>query len=157
MNVVIKESKSGVNEEKLVYLEKKIGFSLPENYRNFSIKYNGGYPEPGSFVFFDKNLNRQDGSSVDRFLYIGEKVYGSIENYLRVFDSRVPKSYLPVAHDPGGNLILIKLAGADVGGVFFWDHEFEADPGETPSEKNIYFISNDFNEFLGGLYELEDE
>lgn len=36
---------------------------------------------------------------------------------------RVPKEMLPIAVDPGGNLVLLAIEGEDTGKVFFWNHE----------------------------------
>ena len=30
---------------------------------------------------------------------------------------------LPIAVDPGGNLVLLAIEGEDTGKVFFWNHE----------------------------------
>ncbi|RCV85961.1 SMI1/KNR4 family protein [Billgrantia montanilacus] len=137
-------------------LEKKLCAELPKEYREFLKENNGGVPVPGFFDFFDKNKGAEDTSDVNRFLSVGVKQYGSIEKYLEVYSGRVPAEYLPIAHDSGGNLILIKLLGSVVGGVFFWDHEYEADIGVGPGEANIYYISKNFDEFLNGLYEIEE-
>lgn len=37
-------------------------------------------------------------------------------------------------------------------GIYFWDHEFEADSPDMP---NVYKVSETFTEFLGNLHEIE--
>ncbi|NBF12638.1 SMI1/KNR4 family protein [Pseudomonas sp. Fl4BN1] len=57
----------------------------------------------------------------------------------------------PIAHGPGGNLVLIRLDNNSPE-IFFWDHETEADEGEEPSASNMYMISDGLPGFFTGLY-----
>ena len=36
---------------------------------------------------------------------------------------RIPEGVLPIAHDAGGNLVCLDVAGKFPGSVWFWDHE----------------------------------
>lgn len=156
MNFEIKGGHGAPDDKVVEALERRIGAGLPQDYREFIFKYNGGYPVPDVFGFMDEIKGRMDASDVNRFLSIGIGGYESIENYLNVYSGRVPCEYLPVAHDSGGNLILIKVLGEGVGGVFFWDHEQEVDSGEKASEYNIYSVSDSFNGFLSSLHDVEE-
>ncbi|MBD1229589.1 SMI1/KNR4 family protein [Xenorhabdus griffiniae] len=144
--------KGPIDEILVADFESEIGKSLPNDYRNFLKKYNGGYPEPDSFSFI--NDDEEDASSVDRFLGLGAEKHHNLRNYFFDYKDRIPLDFLPIAHDPGGNLILISLS-KDNSGVFFWDHEFEADEGELPDMSNVHLISHSFTEFLSVLYKLE--
>jgi len=131
-------------------LEERLSINLPCEYRDFLTLYNGGYPDPDGFLFKDGS----DGSSVDFFFDIGTSAEKSIEGTVRRYKNRIPESFLPIARDPGGNLVLIKLYGAAAGSIFFWDHEAESD-SDHPSASNISLISNSFNEFIKNLYEID--
>lgn len=134
-------------------LEKEIGGRFPEDYRAFIIRNNGGTPIPNVFGFYDKARSMEDESGVDRFLSIGINEYFSVERHLTVYSDRIPDDFIPVARDSGGGLVLVKLKG---GGVYFWDHEFEADDGEQASEYNVYPVSGSFDDFLSSLHDIEE-
>jgi hypothetical protein len=70
---------------------------------------------------------------------------------LDVYNGRVPSWLLPVADDEYGNLYAVSLRSHDLGSVWFWDHEEEADEGEAPSEENISRKAGSWGEFLQGL------
>lgn len=148
MTAAILDFKGPITDESLVSsFERVIGFHLPNDYIEFLKSYNGGYPEPDAFYF----SNCKDGSSVDRFLSLGCEKHHDLLRYFNTYKDRIPAGFLPIAHDPGGNLILIRL-NDDFPQIFFWDHEAEVDEGEVPSTKNMYIISNSLSEFLAGLY-----
>jgi len=150
MTTVIKDSKGPISESTIDNLEQRMSIKLPIRYRDFLGKYNGGYPEPDGFLFKDES----DGSSVDRFLEIGVGEHSNLEKYLVTYSGRIPKNLFPIAHDPGGNLVVIGLSGDEQNKVYFWDHESEAD-GYEPDMSNVNLVANDFAEFLGLLYEID--
>lgn len=131
-------------------LENKFGIKLPEDYRNFLKKYNGGYPQPDGFDF----ANGEDGSSVDKFLEISDSVNESIVEYFNNYKSRIPENYLPIAKDPGGNLILIGVNNTEPK-VYYWDHENETEEDDIPNMNNMHLIACSFKEFIDNLYEIE--
>lgn len=149
MTIKILGSKGNVSEKQLLDLESKFGIKLPEDYRNFLKKYNGGYPQPDGFDF----ANGEDGSSVDKFLEISDSVNESIIEYFNNYKDRIPENYFPIAKDPGGNLILIGINNAD-SKVYFWDHENEIEEGDIPSMDNMHLIACNFKEFIDSLYEI---
>jgi hypothetical protein len=151
MGVVIKDCSGPVDQGLIDSFEKKFSIKLPEEYRFFLKKYNGGYPEPDSFSFNDA----ADGSTVDRFLGLGVGEYSNLEKYLHTYRSRIPKRLFPIAHDPGGNLVLIGLFGPELNKIYFWDHELEAEESE-PDMSNVYFLANDLDEFLNSLCKIDE-
>ena len=65
---------------------------------------------------------------------------------------------MPVGNDPGGNLILLAIKGAERGGVFFWNHDFECDDDDASSYyDNVTKLATGFSEFLSGLYLTEED
>lgn len=149
MSVTIHESEAPATERQLAEVEKKIGRRLPPDYRAFLLEHNGGYPEPDGFPI--PGLGAGADGMVDRFLAVYEGDEDNLLEYVETYRGRVPEGFLPVAHDPGGNLICLALAGAEAGRVFFWDHEEEAEEGEPPTRENVYEIAASFTEFLNGL------
>jgi hypothetical protein len=74
---------------------------------------------------------------------------------LQTYHDRVPTWLLPVAGDEYGNLFAISLRANDFGSVWFWDHEEEADEGESPAEGNIELKAPNWAAFLEGLQPIE--
>ncbi|EIB99112.1 SMI1/KNR4 family protein [Pantoea sp. Sc1] len=146
----IHDSKSMVSEQDIVNVENQLSIKLPDSYREFLKKYNGGYPQPDGFDFADG----EDGSSVDKFLEVSDSKNEGLINYFNTYKERIPKNYIPIAKDPGGNLILIGING-EKAEVYFWDHENEADDGDVPGMQNMHLVALNLDDFINNLYEIE--
>ena len=147
MGVVIQNTEPPLSAQRVKQVEKKYGIKLPLQYRNFLLAHNGGQPIPNEF-HFKKKQGQYTDSIVDWFLAIYEGENDNFEEYYdtyKIDENRIPENLVPIAHDPGGNLICISVSGDDEGAVFFWDHEHEED-GD-----NIHLIADSFDEFLSGL------
>ncbi|ALB68748.1 SMI1/KNR4 family protein [Cronobacter dublinensis] len=142
---------SPIADEAISDFEKKVDLLLPDDYKEFLKTYNGGQPVPNAFRFY---AERDDGSSVDWFLSLGKEKYSNLQKYYQNFKERIPADFLPIAHDAGGNLIILANNEENTG-IYFWDHEYEADEGEVPTMDNVYFIAKSFSDFLKNLHETE--
>ncbi|KUL39289.1 hypothetical protein ADL15_09995 [Actinoplanes awajinensis subsp. mycoplanecinus] len=125
--------------QNLARLEERVGRTLPASYRDHLLQQDGG---------------RMDNN--DQYLHtvfsVGDvKPIASIFSRLDTFAGRVPEWLLPVARDEGGNLFALSLREKDFGSVWFWDHEFEADEGEPPTEDNIRLITSDWATFIQSM------
>ena len=137
--------------QKISEFEKSFGIILPNDYKTFLEEYNGGKPTPNSFDFDDGN----DASCIDKFLSVTDDDENkSICEYMSTYKGRIPKGFLIIAHDPGGNLILLGVSEGQKG-LYFWDHEMEAEDDEEPSYENMHFITTSFEELLLSVYEVE--
>lgn len=148
------KSREQLTKQDISRTELELGFSLPPQYKEFLLKNNGGYPEPDAFPIQDNPSD--DHGLVHYFLCIKPGDVYNLVNYATLFLGRVPKNLLPIAVDPGGNLICLSVAGADRGRVYFWEHEEESQEGETPGYENVYLVANSFDEFLDSLGRLMD-
>ena len=130
--------------------EKRIGFSLPVPYRSFLLKFNGGRPYPYHFAVPNWYHRK---SLINDFYGIVPGEYNDLEENIELLRGRLPKGFIPIADDPGGNCILISTEAATYGKVYLWDHENEP---ENASENlsdypNIYILAINFDEFLNNL------
>lgn len=155
MSTKVHESKQPLNSDRLKEFEHKFEMTLPNDYRDFLLTYNGGYPEPDGFWIQGMDGN---GSLVDRFLGIHGGEHDNLLGYLEIYKERIPPNFLPIAHDPGGNLICMSVEGEDKGKIYFWDHEEEADPdqGETAGYQNVYLIADSFTDFFENLIDFDE-
>jgi len=147
------ESKEALRPERLEEVERDLGSPLPDDYRAFLNEYNGGYPEPDGFLF-DRNGVPSKGM-VDRFLSIYSGESSNLERYLKTYKGRMPANLVPIAKDPGGNLVVVSISGEDANTVYYWDHDEEAEDGEAPTYRNVYFIAPNFTVFLESLQNFD--
>lgn len=139
-----------IQESDISRIERLFNITLPQDYRQFLLRYNGGRPEPS--VFRIKNYYNSDNMAViDTFLGISNGQEDSLEEYIKTYRDRMPKNIIPIAYDPGGNIIAISVSGNDQGYIYFWEHESEADEGDTPSYDNLYLIDENMTSFINGL------
>lgn len=156
MNVVISEGEGPVRWRRrgLKRRSKPWGVSLPDDYRAFLLKYNGGQVEPDGFAITWRPGQPEamvGAASMVSWLFA---VYdGRHENLLRMnqitFKGRLPPGTIAIGRDPGSNLLLC-TTGSRCGEVLYWLMETEArtDDGKAPSEDNVGFVADSFDDFL---------
>ncbi len=130
-----------VTESDISVLESQIGFSLPKDYRDFLLRYNGGRPIAGTF---------NDNIEIDYFYNL---VTDNQELLLSEIFRDVPNyGYgLPIAHTLAGDLLILSAEGE----VFFLDaYIFCNDDGEflDETEDEPEYIAESFTELLESLY-----
>nr|WP_052421250.1 SMI1/KNR4 family protein [Paenibacillus sp. FSL R7-0273] len=132
-----------LTESRLQDFERMNGVQLPQQYREFLLKYNGGYPKPYYF-----RISQEQGIGMVNIFYgIGE-MYDNLEKRIDIFDDIIDIGFFPIADDSGGNQICLGLTEKYSGNVYFWIHD------EDPEDmSNMYFIAKDFKEFLEKLYD----
>lgn len=146
--IEIKESGEQLTERDIHEFESSLGYPLPEGFRNFLMRHNGGRPTPDSFHISEK----YGESSVHFFFGLGPTApHEELSSARRCFEGRIPSELLPIGCDPLGNQICLAIKGCGLGNVFFWNHDQEHKP---PTYANIAFLSIDFTSFIDGLYQF---
>lgn len=140
-----------VTSEELVRVERQLGIDLPDDYRSFLLEHNGGRPKPNTFPIH--NFPSSSRGILEEFIGIKKGAYTDIRKQLNVFRDRIPPDCLPIARDPGGNLLCLVFRGPGRGTIYFWDHEEEAEEGRPASKDNLYFVASSFNTLLSSLAE----
>lgn len=131
------------DEAAIAAFEASRGFPLPSDYREFLLTTNGGKPEPGAF-----QLALRSGPYTDSVVHWFHALGHDLESTADEMARRVPPELLPIASDPGGNLVCLGVAGDARGKVYFWDHEHERYP---TGWSNVDLVADSFNAFLRGL------
>lgn len=126
--------------------EAKLNAKLPKAYREFLKNTNGGKPVNCKFSFKSADGTEED-STVHYFFGLCSGRVGNLLAKFDLYKGRIPLGHLPIASDPFGNLILIRLFGQDPP-VVFWDHEKELD---EPTGSNVSPIAKSFSEFIANL------
>jgi hypothetical protein len=150
------ETEKQLNISQIEEMEKYAGLIFPQEYKDHLLLYNGGKCIPNIFKF-DEN-GKCSYSIIDWFLAIYDGEYDSLKKEIDIFKKeikRMPLQMLPIAHDPGGNLICISCETEDKGYIYFWDHENEVDYSKSNDRdySNLYYITNCFSAFISDLIE----
>lgn len=134
----IKSAGVPVAEGQLVQLESELGHRLPEDYRVFLLRHNGGKPSLTLFTIPDCGE-----ALVHVFSGIGTKV--DIQKWLSEWRAEVPPGWLMIGKDPGGNLLLADELGA----IHYWDaaRGFPA----SSDARNTFQVATSFTSFLDAL------
>lgn len=123
--------------------ENNHNLTLPIDYRDFLLEYNGGYPEPGIY-----KISEDLGESIINVFFGIGSMYDNLDKKLDIFDEILEKGFIPIADDPSGDQICIGITKEYFGQVYHWAHDEEYDGME-----NMYYLSSNFKEFLASLYE----
>ncbi|MFZ5553758.1 MAG: SMI1/KNR4 family protein [Bacteroidota bacterium] len=154
--VAFLETENRLSIQQIEEVELLSGNSFPQQYKTHMLKYNGGRCKPNKFSFVEGE--KLSSSCVDWFLAIYDGKYDNLKSYIinyKLNKKRLPTHLMPIAHDPGGNLICISCGEKDYGYVYFWDHEKEVDYSRSDDKdySNLYLIAKSFDEFINGLKE----
>jgi len=153
--MIFDQTESSISEKDINFIEQFISVDFPYDYRCHLLKYNGGRCSPNIFSFLENG--KETHSCIDWFLAIYNGEFDSLLEYIKIYkiqEKRMPKFMVPIAHDPGGNLICISCdKNLDYNHVYFWDHEKEVDYNRNNDSNysNLYLISKNFENFLGNL------
>lgn len=142
----ILESHKSTNMDELLAVEERIGFSLPSEYKDFLLKFNGGRPALDGV--------RHDGEHFDFVGYFyairGDMYHDDLVRQLGEHKDMIPKGYLPFGESPGGDVFCISMKEPAIGAVYHWDHE-EANYEGEPWEYNMTKLSPSLAQFFKGL------
>lgn len=150
---VFLETAAPLSESEIDAVESRLGVKLPADYRKHLLAHNGGRPRPDGFdIAWDHDCPAAEEwrtSCLGWFLAVGDMKHSNLYRYNAVtFKGRIPDDTLAIAHDAGGNLILLALAGIHAGKVLFWVRDYEAEAGEVFGYGNIGLIAENFRGFI---------
>lgn len=146
------KSNGTVSIEKIQNFENQNGIEFPQDYVSFLQKHNGGKPHPHTFEYKLHDGRSWTGGVRDLFGFDLDN-FKNIDFFADMRGDRVPENMIPIGVDDGGNFILLGLSGQAEGKVYFWDHNEESEDGDPPTDDNVYFMANNFTEFLNNLKE----
>jgi hypothetical protein len=141
----VKDDSPPASPERLAAFEVSRGCNLPEDYRYFLSKCNGGH------------LGGRYGINVVGGLR-PEPDY-SLEENARIYGDRLPENLLWIMEDPFGNPICLEIGDENAGRVFHWSAENEPIDGwdgDLETADNVILLGESFTEFVAGLPELEE-
>jgi SMI1 / KNR4 family (SUKH-1) len=115
----------GASSEEIERIEKEIGADLPDDYRRFLDRTDGGElevnflpPEADAGVRYLYSAAPNDDEHI--FDLVSAAEFYSPDS---PSDPAIDPDYLPIGEDDGGNVIALKVRGDDRGAVYFWAHD----------------------------------
>ncbi|WP_341751165.1 SMI1/KNR4 family protein [Candidatus Tisiphia endosymbiont of Piscicola geometra] len=154
-NIEVEESKRPTNLEEIEKFEKLIQAKLPKDYKKFLLKHNGGHPITETFKLIEPVNAKNTEIGVEWFfaLYDGEYSNLTLE-FQRTRDELIDKLvvFLPIAYDSGGKICL-SIRGDDYGKLYYWTTNWSF--WDKDDLDYLYLISNNFTDFINGLYRYE--
>lgn len=132
--------------EQIEQFEVRNNLKLPEKYKTFLLKWNGGYTEPSLF-----SISEEQGTSVVNVLNGIGNMYDNLDKVIDIYEYRLPEGFVPIGDDPGGNVICLGTKEPYYENIYFWDHEEEPEDSEDMS--NMYFLANNIDDFIDKLFE----
>ena len=144
----IVEPNAPTTEEAILSFERRHGLKLPETYRRFLLRSNGGRPVPATFPIRGFPDNPNDDIQV--FFGLGSDVRtDDLYAVLSDLNSLIPAGVLPIASTGGDDFVCLDLREKSAP-VVFWDRRPFWGTDEW-SEHDLYPVASDFEAFLQGL------
>lgn len=159
MLLTINDCGPTLSEKDLCLLEESLNVELPNDYRNFLLRHNGGLPVENSVRIFENKLGI-NSAAIGYFYSVGTKTE-NIEVCLNIISDRIPEKLIPIADTPNGNYFLISANPHNYGKIYYKDHETE-DITQPDWAKNILpesmiKIADSFSEFVDNLYDPNEQ
>jgi hypothetical protein len=130
------------SEEAVRKLEKDFRIKLPEDYRDFLIRDNGGSVTGGHLYVRDL----EEDMPMGYFFGLGiKKGFADITEINEEYGDDIPKKSLLIGTDVGSGFILLVADGKN-DGIWYYDHTYFFD--KSNDELNTYFICETFSDFL---------
>lgn len=151
-DIKLKESESPISLDELNQFIKEFKLKLPDLYKEFILKANGGYPnltafgnpyEDGVEVDSFYSITIEDNNEVDDLIISSRDVINSHQ----ILESNIPEFFYPFADDTGGAKFCLSMRQEDLGTVYLVFLDGTAD---EPT-----LISDSFEQFINGLEDIE--
>ena len=148
--VIYNDNNQEVYIKNIQEFETIISATMSNDYKEFLLKYNGGYPQKNVFPLVEDNAiynNISETNSIKLFSSIQQLIYG-----YRYNQERIPHELIEIANDPFGNRICLGIKDKYYGKVYFWDHDWESEDDEPPTYDNLSLIADNFTDFINMLF-----
>lgn len=146
----ILDSGRSISEFDLAQLESRVGKSLPQTYKDFLLRNNGGRPRPMYFPM--RGVENNPVGQVLDFFGIDDPIESCrIDWNYEIYKNRIGRGMLPIATDGGGNLICLSLDATTFGAIFYWSHRQEI---SNRPKLGLHQVSTDLCLFLESFFDL---
>lgn len=142
----------------LAALEHSLGARLPEPFRQFCLRFDGGYPYPN---MFDAAIIRAGAViSADPMMFV-EFFYPLAEMQAHwqgeTYGEGCPPEMLLIGNEPGGVEILLSLRAQTLGMVYLWQGSTNIWGSDGNDEGALHLQAPSFGAFLAQLCDTPDK
>lgn len=120
-------------------MEDRLQITLPDDYKQFVLKYDGGYPHPNHFKVDEKV------EILNNLLSLDENETDNIYEVLEDLQNRIGDQLIPFAEDGFGNLLCFDYSADKT--IVFWDHEKNYD-----DFKESTIVCSSFSSLIENLF-----
>ncbi len=156
-DIAIVRSHAPTNLKEIKKFEKLIQAKLPEDYKQFLLKHNGGHPIANGFELIKPINNKTKEAGIDWFYSLYDEDIANISTEFnnistRFKDSRdkIPDEILPIGDDSGGKICL-GIQGDYYGKLYYWTTNWSW--WSEDDYNYLYLIANSFTDFINSLFE----
>lgn len=142
--------------DEINYFELNHKIVLPEDYKIFLTKYNGGKPVVRRFETID---GKHTTSLMLLYPFSQSYTPNVISTYKEISEGLyIPSNIFVIGNDPIDNKVCVSISGDDNGAVYYWSMDMEEFDSEdfSPSYKHMSLVAKSFTEFLDKLFSPED-
>lgn len=121
--------------------EREFKLKLPQDYKDFMLRFNGGIPEPAeSFGIVVLQIQ-----PIKYFPYQDNITIEDTIRVLKIVQQILPEHFFPFAYDEGGNELCISLSEDDYGSVYMCYLDYGDD---IPT----HYLCGSFGEFINSFH-----
>ena len=143
--MIFKRIYPDISEAVLVEFEAKFDLKLPLDYRDFLLQFNGGIPRPNGLRFESCGITY----TMDIHQFFGFNAEVDLESIYIAHTDRIPLELVPIAKDPGGDLVYIATTGEHLGSIYLWLRSEEWENGDDEaSYRDLVKVADSFSNFL---------
>jgi hypothetical protein len=139
----IEEPGPPLDESKVSELEEALGVSLPSDYREFLLRFNGGSPAPCDFVV---PSHEEELFDIRTLFGVTRPIeVSNVEWNIREYRTECGAELIPIGRTGDNDILLLGIRGHRTGEVLFLDW------AEDDLATAVHFVAKSFSEFLAGL------
>lgn len=134
-----KFSKDSITKKDIETVEKYLGVSLPERFKEIIVQHNGARP---SLSYFD--LEKEKEKVFDSLINYKLNTENNVIDYYDSIKNEIAEKIIPFGEDPFGNLLGFLYKNKANPSIIFYNHEI--------SNEKISVIADNFDDFINKLY-----
>lgn len=134
-----------LGDDEVVTFERRLGGSLPPDYRRFLVETNGGVPLWRGV----RSATTGQEWSINVIFGLTRPIASSnLESNLAATTDTRPAGHLPIAATDTGEFVLLSIGGRQPGAVSIWQWQ---EDDITTRARHLYPLASSFAEFLESL------
>lgn len=146
----ISPNKYTFDETELDKFENELGVILPQSYKHFLQKYNGGTPEPNIIELKNEEIK---SISITDFFGVKNAQINDLKFQYEIYKERIPNKHIPISRVEGGNIICLGLENHYIS---LWDHDTELLNADIKPNNPLIYIEKNFEKFIEKIKPMKE-